>query len=129
VKNGGKRQRTARGTMMLAFAAVMLLGGCGEGDKALASVTLNEREATLYQHSCKTCHEDAATGAPLTHDTAAWAPRMAKGDDALLESIVNGFNGMPPLGQCIECDGNDFMVLTRFMAAPAGEDEAGETVE
>jgi len=36
---------------------------------------------------------------------------------------------MPPLGQCIECDGNDFMVLTRFMAAPAPQKEAGETAE
>jgi len=106
-----------------------MLAGCGEGDTASAPVTLNEREATLYQHSCKTCHEDAATGAPLTHNTAAWTPRLAKGEDALLESIVNGFNGMPPLGQCIECDGNDFMALTRFMAAPAPENAAGETAE
>lgn len=122
--NGGKRLAA-----VLASVALLVLAGCGEGDKASGPVTLNEREATLYQHSCKTCHEDAATGAPLTHDTAAWAPRMTKGEDALLENIVNGFNGMPPLGQCIECDGNDFMVLTRFMAAPAPEKEAGETAE
>lgn len=124
MRNGGKRLAAA-----VAGIALLMLAGCGEGDTASAPVTLNEREATLYQHSCKTCHEDAATGAPLAHDTAAWTPRLAKGEDALLESIVNGFNGMPPLGQCIECDGNDFMALTRFMAAPAPENAAGETAE
>lgn len=124
MRNGGKRLAAA-----VAGIALLMLAGCGEGDTASAPVTLNEREATLYQHSCKTCHEDAATGAPLTHNTAAWTPRLAKGEDALLESIVNGFNGMPPLGQCIECDGNDFMALTRFMGAPAPENAAGETAE
>lgn len=124
MRNGGKRLTAA-----LAGVALFALAGCGEGNKISGPVTLSEREATLYQHSCKTCHEDVATGAPLTHDTTAWAPRMAKGEDTLLESIVNGFNGMPPLGQCIECDGNDFMALTRFMAAPAPENAAGEAEE
>ena len=85
-------------------------------------MTLDERQATLYEHACKTCHEDPATGAPRTHDTVAWAPRIAKGEDVLLDNIVNGFNGMPPLGQCIECDADDFISLTMFMAAPASNE-------
>lgn len=119
MKIGGTRRHAAWGAVALVAAA--LLGGCSEGDKTPTPVTLDERQAALYTYSCKTCHEDPATGAPATHDTTAWAPRMTKGEDVLLESIVNGFNGMPPLGQCIECDGDDFILLTHFMAAPAGE--------
>ncbi|MEP0709752.1 c-type cytochrome [Parvibaculum sp.] len=115
-----KRQRAA-GTA-IAVAALLALAGCGEAKQEAAPVTLDERQATLYEHACKTCHEDPATGAPRTHDTVAWAPRIAKGEDVLLDNIVNGFNGMPPLGQCIECDADDFISLTMFMAAPASNE-------
>jgi cytochrome c5 len=107
------------------------LGGCGESGDAAKPVTLSPARTELYAASCKTCHEDPATGAPQTHDTLAWTPRLAKGEDVLLDNIVNGFNGMPPLGQCIECDAEDFLALTRFMAAPsaanANEEPEGET--
>ncbi len=115
-----KRQRAA-GTA-IAVAALLALAGCGEAKQEAAPVTLDERQATLYEHACKTCHEDPATGAPRTHDTVAWAPRIAKGEDVLLDNIVNGFNGMPPLGQCIECDADDFISLTMFMAASASNE-------
>lgn len=107
------------------------LGGCGESGDPAKPVTLSPARTELYAASCKTCHEDPATGAPQTHDTIAWAPRLEKGEDVLLDNIVNGFNGMPPLGQCIECDVEDFLALTRFMAAPsaanANEEPQGET--
>ncbi len=75
--------------------------------------------ATLYARSCRSCHTVAATGAPLTGDTAAWAPRMDKGMDVLVDNVVNGFGGMPPLGLCMDCDAGQFEALIRFMAAPA----------
>lgn len=107
------------------------LGGCGESNDPARPVTLSPARTELYAASCKTCHEDSATGAPQSHDTIAWAPRLEKGEDVLLDNILNGFNGMPPLGQCIECDAEDFLALTRFMAAPstanANEEPEGET--
>lgn len=115
-----------------AALAVLVLGslaGCDGKDEAAAPVTLDARQTTIYANSCKTCHEDPGTGAPQTHDIEGWAPRTAKGEEQLLENIVNGFNGMPPLGQCIECDADDFVMLTRFMASPApaaADGEAGE---
>ena len=113
-----KRPRAVSHGLALVCLAVAL-AGCGEAKKVAEPVILDERQATLYEHACKTCHEDPATGAPPTHDTVAWTPRIAKGEDVLLDNIVNGFNGMPPLGQCIECDADDFISLTLFMAAPA----------
>lgn len=107
----------------LAGLALAVLAGCERNEEpaAAAPVTLNTYEATLYRHSCSTCHEDPATGSPQTHDTESWAPRIAKGNDQLLANIVDGFNGMPPLGQCIECTAEEFILLTHFMAAPATE--------
>lgn len=118
--NNGWRRMSAGKVFAFACLAAML-SSCGEEPKMQSPVVLDERQSDLYTHSCKTCHEDTATGAPLTHDTAAWGPRLTKGDDILLNSIVDGFNGMPPLGQCIECDADDFIALTHFMARPAAE--------
>ncbi|MDZ4380714.1 MAG: c-type cytochrome [Parvibaculum sp.] len=117
-------------TVFVGLAAITL-GGCGEGNDPAKPVTLSPARTELYASSCKTCHEAPATGAPQSHDTIAWTPRLEKGADVLLDSIVNGFNGMPPLGQCIECDAEDFLALTRFMAAPsatnANDEPEGET--
>jgi len=123
---GRERPRAAWHGFIFVCLAVAL-AGCGEAKQGAAPVTLDERQAEIYAHACKTCHEDPATGAPQTHDTAAWAPRVAKGEEVLLDNIVNGFNGMPPLGQCIECDADDFISLTMFMASPGnGQDATGE---
>jgi cytochrome c5 len=73
--------------------------------------------AAIYDRSCRSCHTLAATGAPLTGDKAAWAPRLDKGMDVLLGSVVNGFGGMPPFGLCMDCSAQQFTALIQFMAA------------
>lgn len=110
----------------LALVALCLvaLQGCGDspGDAPAAEAAsrgLQPRDpalAAVYQRSCASCHTVAATGAPLSGDRSAWEPRMAKGMPALVDSIVNGFGGMPPFGLCMDCDAGQFEALTRFMA-------------
>ncbi len=51
---------------------------------------------TIYNTICKACHDTGVAGAPKTGDKAAWAPRIAQGDAALLQSVINGKNAMPP---------------------------------
>lgn len=72
--------------------------------------------AALYEQSCKSCHTVADTGAPLTGDRTKWDPRWEKGEDSLLNSAVQGLNGMPAGGQCFACTPDDFRALIRFMA-------------
>jgi cytochrome c5 len=48
---------------------------------------------TIFGNLCKTCHENAATGAPLLTDKAGWAPRLAQGADTLFTHAINGFTG------------------------------------
>ncbi|MAT94236.1 MAG: cytochrome C [Halioglobus sp.] len=71
-----------------------------------------------YQTSCFACHMSGAAGAPKTGDTAAWEERMAKGMDALVASVKNGLNGMPPTGLCADCTDEEYKALIEFMAAP-----------
>ena len=80
--------------------------------------------AALYIRSCRSCHTVAATGSPLTGDPAAWTERMDKGMNVLVDNVINGYGGMPPLGLCMECDADQFEALIRFMAMPAAASAA-----
>ena len=119
--------RTWKIAAALALTALALQGCDGESGKR-EPVRLDRRLTEIYGHTCQTCHENAETGAPQAHDLAAWKPRLAQGDDILLDHIVNGYKGMPPLGQCIECTADDLKALMGFMASPAaGANEEGKT--
>jgi cytochrome c5 len=104
--------------IVIALALTAALAGC-DAREAAAPVKLDARLAGIYASTCQTCHQNPATGAPQTHNLAEWKPRLAQGDAVLLDHIVNGFGGMPPLGQCIECTADDLAVLMRFMSSPA----------
>ena len=54
--------------------------------------------AALYQASCFACHGTGAAGSPILGNKEAWAPRIAQGEDILIEHAINGFNAMPPRG-------------------------------
>lgn len=100
-----------------------LLGGCGEEAGAPArtgdaqAVPADAALAQLYGASCRQCHANPAAGAPLTGDAVAWTPRLAKGMENLLEHSINGFQGMPPMGLCMQCTEQEFRALIEFMAA------------
>lgn len=83
---------------------------------AAKAMPAEARLAGLYTQSCRTCHADPATGAPLTGDAQAWAPRLAQGPDVLLASVISGKNAMPAGGQCFACTPDDFKALTQFMS-------------
>lgn len=110
----------------LVLMIAVVLAGCGEpptlgspeAEAASRGMAPKDPEiAAIYARSCRSCHTVAATRAPLTGDTAAWAPRMEKGMDAMLNSVVSGFGGMPPFGLCMDCSPEQFEALIQFMAA------------
>ncbi len=110
---------------VIAMLAALMLSACGPGQSNRGAISeadsaaLQPADASLaqvYNRSCRSCHTVAATGAPLTGDRAAWAPRMEKGIDTLVDNVVNGFGGMPPFGLCMDCDADQFEALTLFMA-------------
>ncbi|KAF2394878.1 c-type cytochrome [Pseudomonas frederiksbergensis] len=100
-----------------------LLSGCGEEAKPTA--TRNEAAnsapsdaalAQVYANSCQLCHANPAAGAPLTGDKKAWEPRVQQGADTLLDHAINGYNGMPPMGLCMQCSEEEFLALISFMS-------------
>jgi cytochrome c5 len=70
-----------------------------------------------YGKTCVVCHDTGAGGAPKTGDAVAWAPRLAKGMDALVASVTKGMGAMPPKGMCFDCSADEFKALIEYMAA------------
>ncbi len=52
----------------------------------------------VYDATCMVCHGTGVAGAPKYGDKAAWAPRVATRQDALLKNSINGIRAMPPRG-------------------------------
>jgi cytochrome c5 len=73
----------------------------------------------VFTAQCSACHATGAAGAPKFGDTAAWAPRITKGFDALLNSALHGKGNMTPQG------GGDFSDLEIARAVVYMADKGG----
>ena len=52
------------------------------------------------------------------HGTAiAWSPRIAKGTGALVQSVTNGLNAMPPKGGCMSCSEDELRGAVEYMVS------------
>lgn len=69
----------------------------------------------IFQTFCHACHTMGIAGAPKLGDKAAWKPRIAKGGDALLSSVKNGLNAMPPNGACANCSDDQLRLVIEYM--------------
>jgi cytochrome c5 len=104
--------RTGAGTDELAEGAV------AKRIAPLAHVTVRDANAPrvfktgeqVYQAVCVTCHGTGLAGAPKFGDSAAWAPRIAQGYDALVHSALNGKGGMPARGGTSPDDYSDYEI-------------------
>ena len=92
-------------------ALVILVAGLAFNTQLLA----NETEAK-YQQTCFACHGTGVPGAPQKGDKEAWAPRLASGSEALLNSVKKGKGAMPPGGLCGDCSDEQFSALIDYMA-------------
>ena len=75
-----------------------------------------DRQTQLLANNCVQCHARPETGAPVMGVPADWQASVARGEDAMLQNVVLGIRGMPPLGYCSACTAEDFRVLIRLMA-------------
>ena len=84
-------------------------------DKSADTQTAFADGQKIYQKSCQACHATGAAGAPKLGDKDAWAPRIAKGNDALLSSVKNGLKAMPPKGTCMSCSEDELRAAMEYM--------------
>lgn len=71
----------------------------------------------LYKTKCVVCHASGVAGSPKFGDAAAWAPRIAKGADALLASATSGLGAMPPKGMCMDCTDTELAAAIEHMTS------------
>lgn len=69
-----------------------------------------------YNKTCVVCHAAGAAGAPKTGAVAEWEDRLAKGMDALVQSVDKGMGAMPAKGMCFGCDAAEFQALIEYMS-------------
>lgn len=98
----------------------LLLAACGGGNSAPAAVAppppAPPGVQKIYDTTCHSCHGSPASGAPQAGDGKAWAPRIAQGRDTVLNHVINGYKGMPPMGLCMQCSEEDFVGVTEWMS-------------
>ncbi len=108
-----KMSRRSKANSYLLY--VLMLVGCLSFSSGLLA-QIDERQMMLLANNCLQCHASAETGAPLIGNAEKWRSISAKGEDKILENVVHGIGGMPPLGYCSACSEDDFRVLIRFIA-------------
>ena len=106
---------SARTKALLCAGLVGLLAACAE-----RSAEPPHPGKAVYDRYCFACHQAGIAGAPALSDKEAWAPRLAKGSDALLASVIQGMPpGMPPRGACPTCTDAALAAAVDYMVAAA----------
>ncbi len=73
----------------------------------------------VYKKFCFVCHQNGVANAPKLGDKTAWAARIAKGNDTLMQSALNGIPGtaMPPKGNCRSCSDEELNKAIDYMVS------------
>lgn len=72
--------------------------------------------AQAYQGSCYACHGAGQAHAPMVGDVIEWEIRLEKGLETLVQSTINGLNGiMPARGLCVDCSDEDLKAIVEYM--------------
>ncbi len=98
--------------------SVLALSGLVVMPFSVQAMTADE----VVQKHCVACHQAGLGGAPKLEDKAAWAPRVAKGADAMTQTVLTGKGAMPPKGTCGSCDEALLKSAVEAMTAPLSQD-------
>ena len=98
-------------------------------DTATPTATVQKSGEEIYNTACMACHNTGAAGAPKLGDNAAWAPRVAKGTETLVNSALNGFNAMPARGGNASLSDEDIKKTVEYMLTKVEATEQPAPVE
>lgn len=78
----------------------------------------------VFNEACLMCHGSGIGGAPTLVDKAAWAPRIAQGNEILYQRAIEGFTGqsgfMPPKGARMDLSDDEVRGAVDYMVSEAG---------
>jgi cytochrome c5 len=105
---------------------VLMMGDAELAAAAAAAVAAPTPVATVmtgpqvYNAACIVCHQPPGTGgAPPIGDVAAWAPRIAQGDETLYTHALAGFQGaagfMPPKGGRVDLSDDEIKAAVDYL--------------
>lgn len=92
---------------------------CGAATVATAAAAVSEARSgeAVYNTACTACHSTGAGGAPKLGDVAAWAERIAQGNESLYNNAINGLNAMPAKGLCMDCSEEEIKLSVDYLVA------------
>lgn len=83
----------------------------------------DDKGKKTYDATCGVCHGAGVAGAPKLGDKAAWAPRIAQGNDTLYTHAIKGFQGkvgmMPAKGGNASLKDEDVKAGVDYMVGKA----------
>lgn len=112
------RARSPTAIQCIAVVLAAMLGACDQGESS------EHPGKQTYERYCYTCHAAGLAGAPALDNKDAWAPRLARGRDAMLKSVVQGMPpGMPPKGLCSTCSDEELLESIDYMIESIATEE------
>lgn len=100
---------------MKAFITVaVFVVGMLSVDIALAEGDAAAGEA-VYNRVCKMCHGSGMMGAPKLGSKRDWSARIEQGAAVLSLHAIDGFNKMPPKGNCKSCSDEEVADAVAYM--------------
>lgn len=91
---------------------------------AAAAAPVEMSGQQVYDSACAACHAAGVAGAPKMGDSAAWAPRISQGADALNKHAVEGFQGnagfMPAKGGRADLSDDSVHAAVSYMVDNSG---------
>ena len=110
-------QRAAIEERIKPVGEVCLQGDSSCGGAATAATGGARSGEDVYNSACLACHSTGAGGAPILGDVAAWADRIAKGNETLYTSGIDGLpgTGMIAKGGCMNCSDEEVTAAVDFM--------------
>ena len=123
-------------TIIIAILAYNIHYGVDRGENTLRDDRESARIATVvvqtvieeppfdaedcYKTVCFACHDTGAAEAPKL-EAAAWVDRLAKGEEALAASAINGIGLMPPKGGRMDLSDEDVTAIVGYMISKVQE--------
>ncbi len=73
----------------------------------------------VFKSVCTNCHTAGVMGAPKFGDKKAWAPRIAQGEDVLVQHALKGIRMMPARGGKSSLTDGEVKAAVHYMVSKA----------